>query len=145
MPNYKLCYHWTPPPVVYTCDECADCYQISISGLSDAICDDCDNWHGTHILERIGDCNWEWVNSDLGKTICGYTAFSIEFYYDSALDAWRLIVHAQASCGCGGLGGVDVQYRISADAYDCAVAQYIPRYCLGGCCLGWPDNLYVVP
>src|SRR3990172_7236979 len=75
MPNYKLCYHWTPPPVVYTCDECADCYQISISGLSDAICDDCDNWHGTHILERIGDCNWEWVNSDLGKTICGNTAY----------------------------------------------------------------------
>jgi hypothetical protein len=73
--------------------------QVSISGMIDATCGDCDTWNGTFICDNVGFgplvCDWYYT----GGTLCGTASLLVRLSFNSGFGVYQMFVSVDGPSG----------------------------------------------
>jgi hypothetical protein len=87
--------------------------QVSISGMIDATCGDCDTWNATFICDRLNFgatiCDWYYDSGSL----CGAAILVVRLSFNSGLGLFQMLVQVDSA------SGAFFFLTTSATAFDC--------------------------
>lgn len=142
-------------PSSCTADSCdmADCWEITVAGITDNSCTNCTNWNGTFTLTRRFSSSGQIVcpvSSGAGGELSyeRWAGFCVSgsdgywnFYYNSFSSEW-ILEPAYSGSSMQPAGG---QYSLAGASFTCNDANDLSLAASGTACQMFPSTITVTP
>lgn len=133
------------PPECGVCDDedYPECFEFTISGVTDSTCTNCDLLNDTFVVKHgvapyTSDCNWFYCLDDNFPELSTCRSDRIGFRFQlTSLRVYRM------TANCAGVYGQIAHYSALSSAYDCENHSIVLNRQSATACANWPATITV--
>ena len=118
------------------CTEIPLAWSLSVEGVMDGTCEECEGYNGDFFLVLVDDCAW---HTDDNNPCGGEGSFATyQLFCDEVNQEWVLYANGTANV-------VAAEYRLAFASWDCTGTNVMDYVTDDGQCISWPATMTLVP
>jgi len=120
------------------CAECPDgmsvCWELTVAGITNDVCAECDEMNGTFILSWVSGCIFESPNEGALEACMGSSAIR-----------WSFVINVFGQLTLSANGGIATYATAGGGDVNCNDTNEVPFISSSTACQNWPATLTLEP